>query len=426
MVQPMRKSQTDSNKTNHCPIHIWEDYPLQGTALDVPLAIVLALPQEQRTKYIHDLLEAFQTEIANDRMTLKKRVTFKREMRDLRKLLHEPADKFLYTDDQTFKRDILAKGAPGSTHVYWSRLQMWKTKTKCGDLANEIAHKAPRLVASLERLFNPNYISKEQFRYPKKSAVVNAIDYLETDRSLGIAFPPFHAKFFADRYLPLQGDGIVVDPCAGWGGRLLGTLCVHRTGHVRYYGVDPERNNQETYDGLVRRINIWLEKELYGKRSARVFCAPFEDWIRSKSAARLLGRTDLVITSPPYFSAENYNPANNKQSANRYRTYADWRERFYRPLVQGAYDLLKPGGVFVLNIANVAKAPTLEDDARSLAHDVGFENSGFFKLAMSIVPGTRTSQSVRHAVFVNGKQYKYEPVFVFRRPSSSAKPRMTS
>jgi hypothetical protein len=36
---------------------------------------------------------------------------------------------------------------------------------------------------------------------------------------------------------------------------------------------------------------------------------------------------------------------------------------------------------------------------------------------MSIVPGTRTSQSVRRAVSINGKQFKYEPVFVFRRPA---------
>lgn len=415
----MNKSKAGSSKATRCPIHIAEDYPLQGTALDVPLTTVLALTPEQRIRYVHNLLNAFQKEIKRERMTMKRRVPFKREMRDLRKLLHAPADKFLYTDDKTRKRNILAKGSPGSTHVYWSRSQMWKMKTKGGDLAEMIEKKAPPLLASLERLFNPAVTNKEEFRDYKKSAIRNALDYLQFDKGVGTAFPPFHAKFFADRFLPPETDGIVVDPCAGWGGRLLGTLCVHRKSHIRYYGVDPEKRNQEAYKGLARRINVWLKREVYGKRSARVFCAPFEDWIRSKFAGRLQGRADLVITSPPYFSAENYNPTNKKQSANRYRTYLPWREKFYRCLVKGAYDLLKPGGVFVLNIADVAEAPGLEKDARILARDVGFENAGFFKMAMSITPGTRSSNSIRHSVFVNGKQFKYEPVFVFRRPAAT-------
>ncbi len=418
----MKKSKSGSSKAirpRTQEIHFEEDYPLQGTALDVPLATVLSLAPTQRTRYIHSLLNAFQKEIERARMTLKRRVPFKREMRDLRKLLHAPADKYLYTDDKTFKRNILAKGSPGSTHAYWSRAQMWKMKTKGGDLAEMIAKKSSPLLASLERLFNPAVTNKEQFRNYRKSAIRNAQDYLQFDKGVGTAFPPFHAKFLADRFLPPDGDGIVVDPCAGWGGRLLGTLCVHRKGHIRYYGVDPEKHNQEAYQGLTRRINLWLERELYGRRSARVFCAPFEDWIRSKFAQRLYGRTDLVITGPPYFSAENYNPRNKKQSANRYQTYEPWREKFYRALIQGAYDLLKPGGVFVLNIANVAEAPRLEKDARVLTREVGFENAGFYKMAMSISPGTRASKSVRHSVFVNGKQFKYEPTFVFRRPAET-------
>lgn len=120
---------------------------------------------------------------------------------------------------------------------------------------------------------------------------------------------------------------------------------------------------------------------------------------------------DLVLTSPPYFSAEVYNTTNAKQSANRYRTYEEWRENFYRVLIQGAYDLLKPGGTFVLNIANVASSNYLERDARVLASEAGFKNAGFYKLAMSIVPGTRTG--IRHRVVVDGAEFKHEPCFVF-------------
>jgi hypothetical protein len=391
------------------------DYPLQGSKLDVPLETVLSMSEEKRQAYVLQLLDALAEEIAADRMSLKTRISFTREMRDLRKLLHSPADMYLYTDEKTRKRNVLGKGSPGSSHTYWSRSQMWKMVTKQGDLLSMIINKDKALIRALNRLFDPANTAKEGLRNIKQGAIKNALRYFEFDKSGGTAFPPFHAKFFADRYLPIEGDSIVVDPCAGWGGRLLGTLSVNRSGYVQYYGVDPEKRNKAAYDGLERRINTWLERELPGKRSAHIFYKPFEDWISSAVAKKLFGRADLVITSPPYFSAENYNPSNKKQSANRYITYEEWREKFYFPLMRGAFSLLKNDGTFVLNIADVAEAPRLERDARKLATEVGFDFAGFYKMAMSICPGTR-KQKVRHAVKVNGSVFKHEPVFCFRKP----------
>lgn len=294
---------------------------------------------------------------------------------------------------------------------------MWKMKTRRGDLAEDIINKSPRLIRLLEKFLDQANRSTEGFRNYRTTAVQNVLCFLQTNKSVGTAFPPHHAKYFADKFLPKEGDGIVFDPCAGWGGRLLGSLCVNRTGHVHYYGVDPERRNKDAYDGLTRRINVWLKRELPGKRSAKLYYCPFEVFIKTPVAKKLFGRCDLVITSPPYFDAEIYNPQNTKQSGNNYATYERWRARFYRPLIKGAFDLLKEGGVFVLNIANVPSAQSLEKDARILAREVGFESEGFFKLALGISPGAQ--QSTRHRVMVNGKRFKLEPVFVFRRPGKS-------
>lgn len=392
------------------------DFPLQGTKLDLPMPQVLAMTPAERRKYVRHVLAALRRQIDRDTMALKKRVTFGAEMRDLRKLLHSPADQYLYTDERTYKRNVLGRGSPGNTHTYWSRSQMWKMKTRGGDLAELIRKPTPSFLASIANLLDVNNASKAGFRKESRSAVQNILSYLQLDKSTGTAFPPFHAKFLADKFLPTQGDGIVVDPCAGWGGRLLGTLCVNRTGHVRYFGVDPEKRNKPAYEGLKRRVNVWLKRELNGKRSARVFYQPFEDWIASRSAGKLIGHVNVVVTSPPYFSAEQYNPLNPKQSANRYKSYREWREGFYRELFIGAANLLKPGGVFVLNIADVAEAPRLERDARLIARDIGFENAGFFKMAMSVAPSMRKSGNIRHAVEVNGKLFKHEPVFCFRKP----------
>ena len=414
MRRPMKKSKRVSAKNQKTPA---PDYPLQGSSLDTPLSDVLLYSPKQRRSYITKLLNAFGREIKADRMALKRRTPFKKEMKDLRKLLHLPADKYLFTDDNTLKPNVLGKGSPGSTHTYWSRTNMWKMKTKAGDLSEMILTKAPSLISKLEKLFDPKNTSKKNFREKQSTAVQTAISFLQMDKGSGSAFPPFHAKFFADRYLPKDTDGIVVDPCAGWGGRLLGTLSVHRKTRVTYIGVDPEKKNKAAYDGLERRINIWLKRELSGEREAILFYRPFEDWIGSATAKKLFGKVDLVITSPPYFSAENYNPSNKKQSANRYKQYEAWKEKFYRQLVKGAYALLQPGGMFVLNIADVVGATRLERDARTLAKLAGFENAGFYKLALSISPAARKAKNSRHTTIVNGAVFKHEPCFCFRKPT---------
>ncbi len=372
----------------------------------------------ERRDYVSRLVAAFAKEIRAKRMALKPLVSFRDEMRDLRRLLRTEPNAWLRLDQRTGKRNVLMVRSPGATHTYWSRYQMWEMATKYGNLRADILKHDPRLLARLVILLDVADPSKATFRVGKTHLVPTVLSYLQQQYNTGSAFPPFHARFFADRYLPHGVDSIVVDPCAGWGGRLLGTLCVSRESHVRYVGVDPNRSNQSAYAGLMRRIQIWLKREMHGERSARVFSQPFENWITSASARRLYAKADLVITSPPYFAAEVYKPEDGSQSANRYREYKQWHDQFFRPLVRGAYQLLKPGGMFVLNIADVTGA-SLERDARKLALEQGFVSHEFFKLAMSRSVGTRGArQRPRHAVQVDGVIWKHEPIFCFKKPST--------
>ncbi len=400
------------NTNNYDP-----DYPLQGHKLDITFDEVFSYTIQERENYIVKVLTQLAKLIEKNEMALKARTPFAKEMRDLRSLLRSPADKYLYTDEKTFKRDVLGKGSPGATHAYWSRKFMWRMATRSGDLTKTITTKDPKQIKKLIRIINPEDTGANMFRSQRKTVIQCLLGYMQMETGVGTAFPPFHAKFLAERFLPKTGNCLVIDPCAGWGGRLLGSLCVKRSDSVTYVGIDPEKRNKEAYEGIVRRLNLYMKSELPGKRLAKFYYKPFEDWISSITGKKYYSKADLVITSPPYFSAENYNTENKKQSANKYLNYAEWREHFYKKLVLGAFDLLKPGGIFVLNIANVASAPALEKDARSLAKEIGFINAGFYKMAMSVVPGTRNN--LRHSVIVNGSIFKHEPVFCFQKPLAS-------
>ena len=425
------------------------DYMLFGSVWDIPTEDALAFSAEERREYLVSLLTEIQRLMRQKQgVTLKKRVSLGKEMAALRKLVRMPTDPdfndYLKADDLHTDRNCLATNTPAhSEHTYWAQYAMWRMVTKQGDLRKDVAQavrdaKTPpkrsakkrkkSLMDRLDELLDGTKTSKAQFRSAEQ-ALPMLYSYLQTQYNLRTAFPPFHAKFFADRYLPHDRDSIVVDPCAGWGGRLIGTLCVKRAHRVSYFATDPNERLQDAYAGLTRRATIWLKRDIKAPRTARVFPRPFEKWIRTTTARRLFGKTDLVMTSPPYFSAEVYDTSL-KQSARHYDNYEVWREKFYRPLIKGAFDLLRPGGVFVLNVANVQEARGLERDGRRIAKECGFKWHEYFRLFMPKTVGTRKDGAARpttakrstkkkrlaHETWVDSKPYKHEPVMVFKKP----------
>ena len=261
------------------------DYVLHRSEFDLPMETVLAFSDRQRSQYINALLDRLAKTIRADELSLKSNVSFKKEMRDLRRLIYAAPDQYLLLDEKTAKRNVLATGTPGLTHTYWSRTQMWKMKTKAGDLSKQIEEKSPPLINKLKKLLDPTNESRAGFR--GANAIRSILKFLQMDKHSGTAFPPMHAKFFADKFLPKHGSGIVVDPCAGWGGRLLGSLMVNRKSSVHYYGIDPEVRNKEAYEGLTRRVRGWLKKEITGPRDSTLFFKPFKRGLDRKQGCKI-------------------------------------------------------------------------------------------------------------------------------------------
>lgn len=189
-------------------------------------------------------------------------------------------------------------------------------------------------------------------------------------------FRPSYAKAIVKALSP-EG-GLVLDPCAGYGGRAVGTLAAGR----RYVGVDPHPDAGEAFRGLQTVVG---ELAFHNQ--------PFEEVDLGDLKA------DLVFTSPPYFSVERYSD-DTTQSWVRYASWGSWVDGFLRPLVVKSKAHLKPGGLLCINTKNIRKGRRtfpIADELVRLAQEAGFELQRTLELPLGRI----------------GKKALTEPVFVF-------------
>ena len=149
---------------------------------------------------------------------------------------------------------------------------------------------------------------------------------------LPLDFPISLAKRLIDRYCP-QG-GRVLDPCHGWGGRLVGFLL---SGASVYVGVDPAPHSYKLQE-MFYDLNVYLDDP----KQIKLINKPFEDVALRESSY------DFALTSPPYWNTEKYQ--GEESSWRRYKKLDEWIDGFYRALIVNVADALKPGAYFALQV----------------------------------------------------------------------------
>ena len=257
--------------------------------------------------------------------------------------------------------------------------EMWSTRCKNAKTPMEI------------------FMDKELFR----TALTKRIKYSDTKlapfnirkslKAFGVQavsnFRPTVAKWVYQNYAPK--DGIVLDPCMGYGGRLFGAFGSHIK---EYIGTDPNREcfngNKKLYDELVYTA--------YSKRFPRMelYNMPFEDIVFEN-------KFDLVFTSPPYFNTEKYSDQNKTQSYIRYPEYDFWRDNFLEKLIKKSYDYLKSGGYLVLNVGK----PIIEDTLEIGQKVFGVTPETYW-MRLSKIMGQGNKSDVSH---------KVEPIFIWKK-----------
>lgn len=165
-------------------------------------------------------------------------------------------------------------------------------------------------------------------------------------------FPASLARHYMNKY---ADGGRVLDPCAGWGGRLVGFLASKAVEYVCCDPADPQINGNKRIYELFNPYTPFEKKVSFN-------CTPFEKYENPDNYF------DMAITSPPYFDVEDY--VGGAQSHKEYSNYDLWVEKFYSVLIEKTYHAIKDNGVFVLQVGN-QKYP-LATDAIKIAEKIGF------------------------------------------------------
>jgi hypothetical protein len=201
---------------------------------------------------------------------------------------------------------------------------------RCGGSKNSIyeALKTINFIDGLSRaiLFKEDKV--KELLYQVLQLGINGVQYCNE-------YPPIKAQELCIKF-NVSASGFVLDPCAGWGGRMIGvsTVCNH------YDCFEPSTN---TYNGLLKLAQFI--QTMQPDFNPLIHKLPFED------AHLNSNYYDFAITSPPYYDTEIYSDENTN-SMNRYKDFTEWCNKFYIPLIRNTMISLKPGKTFVLNIGS--------------------------------------------------------------------------
>lgn len=121
----------------------------------------------------------------------------------------------------------------------------------------------------------------------------------------------------------------VLDPCCGWGGRLIAAAAFDVP---EYIGIDNNHHLAVPYKNMMDFLK--------DKTSTKM---TFINDDCLKVDYLFLGY-DMVFTSPPYYNIEIYG------DEPPYKTKDEWDKLFYKPLIERTYEYLQPNGVFCLNV----------------------------------------------------------------------------
>jgi len=163
-------------------------------------------------------------------------------------------------------------------------------------------------------------------RNRRQNDICSAVDVYECYRINSGAIVFFKASTAKFIYKKFNATS-VLDPTAGWGGRLLGASSLN----IKYTGMDSNLSLKAGYDKMIDDLEI--------KNCRMIYCKSCLDLDFSEMDY------DLVLTSPPYINMELYEYMQPFQSKDSFY------KNFMIPMLDRCFKYMKPGGNMCINIS---------------------------------------------------------------------------
>jgi len=165
----------------------------------------------------------------------------------------------------------------------------------------------------------------------------------------------------AKSIVKFYGAKKVLDPCIGWGGRMLGALAAG----AQYVGCEPDPKTVKGLCGILEDLPDDV------KKGATIIGEPAEIGLGAGAGAS--GPFDMILTSPPYFNLEVYTGGD--QSTGRHATWELWTDNWLKPIILQCLALLREGGMSCWSVKNFKtdKAYPLADVVKDIHKKAGWE-----------------------------------------------------
>ena len=186
-----------------------------------------------------------------------------------------------------------------------------------------------------------------------RTAAGNIFECFRINTGSIVMFKSTTAKYLYKKYNATS----VLDPTAGWGGRMLGAWALD----IDYVGIDTNTELKPAYDAMIEHIESYDQNDFFefSQGKQRMIWQSCLDVDFSKI------NYDFVLTSPPYVNMELY------EHMTPWASKAAFYTDFFIPLWKKCCDHIQPGGHVCFNISpqmfadateHGLPAPDIEED----------------------------------------------------------------
>jgi hypothetical protein len=174
-----------------------------------------------------------------------------------------------------------------------------------------------------------------------RTAAGNVFEAFRINLGSVVMFKSTTAKYLYQKYKATH----VLDPTAGWGGRMLGAWALD----IDYTGIDTNTEMKPAYDNMMKFLDEKNElPSIFEVEKSKLNMI----WQSALDVDFSEIDYDMVMTSPPYVNLELY------EHMEPWESDKAFYEQFFIPLWQKCVDNIKKGGVVCFNIS-----PKMYEDA---------------------------------------------------------------